>query len=340
MRYLGSKARIAKTIIEEIGPARQDSRFVDLFCGTGAVAETAANLGWSVHVNDMLSSAVVQSRARLTCADEAQFEYFGGYSNCLKFLNEIPPKRGFVTVTYTPASLSISDVERKYFTESNGARIDAVRQKIHELLSQGLVSEVEATLLLADLLESASSVANTSGTFGYFHRNWSSNSLKGLILVPRNLREVAVNLTWSIGDAFDFLSKSSDVTYVDPPYTKRQYGSYYHVLETITLDDNPQVSGLSGLRDWKNLASPFSYKTKAQLAFEDLVSSSKSQEFYFSYSSQGLLPIPALEEILKEYGTVQVKSLKEITSYSPNAASRVKAQKVTEYLIHLRKVGK
>ena len=39
--------------------------FVDAFSGTGVVAEKAAQIGWPVHVNDMMTNAVIMSEARL-----------------------------------------------------------------------------------------------------------------------------------------------------------------------------------------------------------------------------------------------------------------------------------
>ena len=34
-----------------------------------------------------------------------------------------------------------------------------------------------------------------------------------------------------------------DAVYADPPYTKRQYAAYYHILETIAAGDRPLISG-------------------------------------------------------------------------------------------------
>ena len=42
-----------------------------------------------------------------------------------------------------------------------------------------------------------------------------------------------------------------DTVYLDPPYTKRQYAAYYHVLETLAYGDEPEVSGVTGLRPWE-----------------------------------------------------------------------------------------
>ena len=41
---------------------------------------------------------------------------------------------------------------------------------------------------------------------------------------------------------------AADTVYLDPPYTKRQYAAYYHILETISLGDEPIVEGICGIR--------------------------------------------------------------------------------------------
>ena len=33
-----------------------------------------------------------------------------------------------------------------------------------------------------------------------------------------------------------------DITYLDPPYNQHQYGSNYHLLNTIALNDKPPVN--------------------------------------------------------------------------------------------------
>ena len=41
---------------------------------------------------------------------------------------------------------------------------------------------------------------------------------------------------------------AADTVYLDPPYTKRQYAAYYHILEAISLGDEPIVEGICGIR--------------------------------------------------------------------------------------------
>lgn len=73
-------------------------------------------------------------------------------------------------------------------------------------------------------------------------------------------------------------TKDVSVVYADPPYTRYHYSRYYHVLETICLRDMPEVSttfingtGISrGIYRKDRHQSPFSIKTKASGAFDEL----------------------------------------------------------------------
>lgn len=89
-RYIGSKARIADEIIEyvkETATMESGGFFVDAFSGTGVVAEKAAQIGWPVHVNDMMTNAVIMSEARLLSSVDVPFDCLGGYEEVIKVLN-------------------------------------------------------------------------------------------------------------------------------------------------------------------------------------------------------------------------------------------------------------
>ena len=69
--------------------------------------------------------------------------------------------------------------------------------------------------------------------------------------------------------------------YADPPYTRDHYSRYYHVLETMALRDDPEVSTTKirsggslrlsrGLYRLQRHQSPFCIPKRARGAFEDL----------------------------------------------------------------------
>lgn len=131
-RYIGSKARIADEIIEyvkETATIEPGGFFVDAFSGTGVVAEKAAQIGWPVYVNDIMMNAVIMSEARLLSSTDVPFDYLGGYEEAIKALNSLSGEEGFIWREYSPASKTFQLNERRYFTEENAKKIDAISAK-------------------------------------------------------------------------------------------------------------------------------------------------------------------------------------------------------------------
>jgi 16S rRNA G966 N2-methylase RsmD len=88
------------------------------------------------------------------------------------------------------------------------------------------------------------------------------------------------------------------IVYADPPYTRDHYSRFYHVLETITLGDEPEVSPVTiggtpqpsrGLYRAERHQSPFCIKSKAPAAFDELVGLTRSLDvpLVLSYSPYG-----------------------------------------------------
>ncbi|OEA24009.1 hypothetical protein BBM55_03740 [Vibrio parahaemolyticus] len=74
-------------------------------------------------------------------------------------------------------------------------------------------------------------------------------------------------------------SKNVKVVYADPPYTRDHYSRFYHVLETLALQDSPNISTTKingevkysrGIYREDRHQSPFCIRSKAPKAFEDL----------------------------------------------------------------------
>ena len=338
LRYIGSKARVAAEIVDKLGaPETPGGIFVDAFCGTGSVAVAAAEAGWGVHLNDSLRSAAITATARLVSQEQAQFSGLGGYEAAVAALNELPGTVGFISREYSPISVEISGVERKYFTVANARKIDAVRAQIAAWYAVGEVTELEHALLLADLMAAVNHVANTAGTYGCFLRDWTTTAMRPLRITPRALAEHTLQLGVSVGDVLDVEYQPEDVAYFDPPYTKRQYAAYYHILETVAAGDEPEVGGVTGLRPWKHLASDFCYRSRALTALDRLVDECGAGRVLLSYSNQGHVSRAELEAVLSQHGELTVHRLGAIGRYRPNRAAAAHSSDVNEYLFDLRK---
>lgn len=336
-RYIGSKARIAKAILDHIGtPDSEHTTFVDVFSGTGVVASSAADRGWRVKVNDTLHCATIISTSQLVSTSDVSFATIGGYKNACDKLNE-SQRPGSIWKLYSPASVDYCGIERKYFTIENAMHIDGARRTILEWSSESKISSTEESLLLASLVSAANDVANIAGTYGCFLSKWTPQSKKLLNIQPLPLRDDPVVFSASNCDAFLLPTDADDIAYLDPPYTKRQYSAYYHLLETIVEGDEPNVSGIAGLRHWQNNASVFCYKTKALNALVSLIQGIKAQRCYISYSNEGHIQLDELIASLSCFSHVEPIVLGEIGRYRPNQTASAGNDRVTEYLLRVEK---
>lgn len=332
-RYIGSKSRVLEDLRKHIGKP-DGGFFVDAFSGTGAVAELAASMGWPVRINDHMESSALMAAARLISARQANFAELGGYTNAIDTLNALEPVRGFIWREYSPASAALlKDIERRYFTEANAGKIDAVRSGIRAWSDDGKISLIEERLLIADLLGAVNRVANIAGTYGCFLSKWTPQSQESLTLRPRTLKIASAIIEVSVGDVSNVKVEAGDVAYLDPPYTKRQYASYYHILETVAHGDEPSVEGVAGLRPWKDRASDFCYKTRALNALTTLIRNMPSKRILLSYSNEGHVPIDDLRRGLHGIGELSMHELARIGRYRPNKTASEANSSVKEYLI-------
>jgi adenine-specific DNA-methyltransferase len=336
VRYIGSKARVAAMIAGILGPWPGSGRFIDAFCGTGSVGRRAAELGWPIVLNDHLTSSMLTAAAQVIARADVPFRSLGGYEAALQLLNQVGGIDGFVWKEYSPASRA-HGVQRQYFTEKNAARIDAVRQTIAQWRAVRLVTELEERLLIADLLAAANRVANIAGTYGCFLSYWTTNSARELLLSPRRLSPTKVHFEATCLDVFNVRAADKDTVYLDPPYTKRQYAAYYHLLETIAEGDAPVVTGITGLRPWEHKASVFCYKTRALAGLQSLIQNLPAHRVLLSYSDDAHIPLEALRRHLADLGNLTVHRLASIGRYRPNERASAHRSAVSEYLLELRR---
>jgi adenine-specific DNA-methyltransferase len=138
-------------------------------------------------------------------------------------------------------------------------------------------------------------------------------------------------------DVFDIGARRQDTVYLDPPYTKRQYAAYYHVLETIAEGDSPQVGGVTGLRPWGHKASPFCYKARALGALVSLVAKLEAERVLISYSDDGHISLDDLRPRLSELGALREHHLASVGRYRPNERASANGSSVAEHLLDLRR---
>ena len=239
----------------------------------------------------------------VACSPSSPFE------RVVAHLDSLDPLEGFFTRHYSPSSKGLDGVERRYFTVGNAGRIDAIRNQID--CWRAKLTEGEHALLLSTLVDATFEVSNTAGTYGCYLKAWKPKALRDLQLQARPLtRGSTAGHRVTCADAAVIASEvEADVLYADPPYTKRQYAAYYHVLETLVRNDNPPLTGTTGLRPWHTEASDWCYRRHARSALDALVTKSSAQRLVLSYNDDGQIPHADIVTILGEHGEVRFDEL-------------------------------
>ena len=300
MRYLGSKESLTDQItslLNEKKLLKRDLIFFDAFCGMGAVVDTVKRSYNNIILNDSLKCSVTYSQGRLY-ADECTFATLG-FDPFEYFNSNHTTIEGFIYKNYSPG-----DSNRMYFTQNNAGRIDYFRQQIESWYLNNRISYKEYVYLIACLLESVSDVSNTAGVYGAFLKHWDSRALKPIFFSKINSQTgTCPNVIAYNKKIEDIISNiECDILYLDPPYTQNQYGTQYHLLETLVLNDEPTISTVTGSRPTAPMRSDWSKKYHAHILFEKVIAETKAKHIILSYNNDGFMSKEYIEATLKRYG--------------------------------------
>ncbi len=333
MNYIGSKYSLLH-FIEDIFHKVSDGdekTVCDIFAGTGAVGRLFKKMGKRVLANDIQYYAYALNKAYIELNEsplfaelrrkyKAEFSRYGAGDDgsiemALAFVNSLPGFPGFIAKNYGP------DGKRLYYTRENAEKADAIRQAISEWLAEGVINEQEYFYLLASLLEAIDQVANTASVYGAYLKKFKQSALKPLRLKPLTLYNHVTGCRAFRLDANELIEEiECDALYLDPPYNHRQYGANYHVLETIAAYDHPELTGVTGMRDYQR--SRYCQPRAAPEALEHLIANARTRHILMSYNDEGVLSFDEIRRILSLRG--------EPVTFS-HAYNRFKADSNREY---------
>ena len=201
-----------------------------------------------------------------------------------------------------------------YFSYTQALQLDIILNEIK------LAPEKHKNTLKAALLSTSSDIVNTIGK--HFAQPIRPRTKEGK---PKKYLAKSINKdrTISVIDSFasklsifkstrnnsdknsvvkkDFIDvlkndiSENSVIYADPPYTRDHYSRFYHVLETLSIQDTPAISTTTirgattpsrGIYREDRHQSPFCIKSQAPKAFDHLfrLSSQKNSSLIISYS--------------------------------------------------------
>jgi len=295
IKYIGSKRALLGRVTGAVsGVLPQGGRVCDLFSGTARVGHALKKQGFSVWSNDhnayahALATAYVQAD-RERWADKAE--------TVLAELRSVKPEAGWFTQTFCH--------DARYFHPDNGARIDAMRERIETL---ALEPELKAVVLVS-LMEGADRVDSTAGVQMAYMKQWAPRALKSLDLrLPDLVPGVPGGCRATCADAVQMADQvEADLVYLDPPSNQHSYLANYHCWESLVLWDKPETYGVANKRaDVKTRKSPFNSRPGIGPALKSVIEGVRAPNLIVSFNDEGYLSRAELEAMLAARGHVQV----------------------------------
>lgn len=294
IKYLGSKRRLVPWIVETVAGCDGVRRVLDVFSGTARVGQALKAAGLHVHANDHNSYAATLA-ACYVGADRRKV--LAPAERLIAELDALPGKSGWFTETFC--------VRSRYLQSQNGARVDAIRERIAAL---SLEPELEA-VVLTSLMEAADRVDSTVGLQMAYLKQWAARSYQPLRLrLPAILDGAGSS---SCLDAVEAASRfEGELAYLDPPYNQHSYLGNYHVWESLVRWDKPEVYGVAMKRiDVRERPSAFNRRGLIEGALKAVLEQLRARWLVVSFSDEGYLTLDQVRALLIARGVVREASV-------------------------------
>lgn len=291
IKYIGSKRTLVPKIVSIVRSIPDVETAIDLFSGTSRVGHALKSTGIYVSSNDHNAYA----HALAKCYVEADAETaLPVVQRLIRELSMVRPAPGYFTETFCEQS--------RYFHPKNGAKIDAIRERI---ASWDLEEQINA-ILLTSLMEAADRVDSTTGVQMAYLKRWAPRALNDLELrVPAILSGPGRAMRLDALEAAHQLR--ADLAYLDPPYNQHSYLGNYHIWESLVLWDKPEVYGVACKRvQCKEYKSAFNSKPKIKEALVNVIKAVQARHLLVSFNNEGHIGRTEMESILGQSGYVTV----------------------------------
>lgn len=297
IKYLGSK-RTLVPVLGRIAAATQARSAVDLFTGTTRVAQEFKSQGIATTATDIATYS--HTLAQCYIATDANAVDYPQLHQIIADLNETPGEAGYFTETFCEAS--------RFFQPKNGARVDAIRNRI----AREYAGDPLEPILLTALMEAADRVDSTTGVQMAYLKEWAKRSYNDLELrcpdlLPGPGIALRADANITIGEL-----PPTELLYLDPPYNQHRYFTNYHIWETLIRWDAPEHYGVAckraDARD-DSTKSVFNQKREMPTAFFSLLHRARAQTLVVSFNDEAWVEADELLTVLKDCGYEDVRML-------------------------------
>jgi len=304
VRYLGSKNKIIPTLIKVIEEIPvEEKTMIDVFTGTTRVAQAFKKRGWRVMTSDLSWASEAYSSNFICLSSNSHLQTY------IDEMNNLEGVEGWLTQNYCDSIADKGGIVRVW-KPKNGRVADAMRDYLETLD----ISGKEKMCLINSLIFSLDRIDNTVGLQQAYLKKWSSKRVDTDLkvrLLPCVSGPVGEHV---VGDALKIDYKPSTIAYLDPPYTSADYSTYYHIWDSITRWDKPELGLKTNRRMDRvksseehdtSMKSPWYSKKTALDATEELIDRLPVNYCVFSYSDEGLIPKESMENLCNNYKSVE-----------------------------------
>lgn len=268
-RYIGNKNKLMPWINKLIHDNTEGTSFFDVFAGTGSVTKWELSDFDTFYINDFLFSNEIIFRA-----------FFGSEQYNIVKLNKIALEYTRISKILYADTYFVTQYGNKFFSYNDALKIGDIRERIQKNKS---INDRERSILIASLIYSADRSSNTVGHYDAYRKiSDVPDRFEFGLIIP----EKTVNKTIHIHrrDANELVREIyADVVFIDPPYNSRQYSRFYHVLETLTKWNKPELFGVAMKPKPENM-SKYS-KVSAPEIFNDLIQNINAQYIVVTYNN-------------------------------------------------------
>lgn len=376
LKFMGSKREILDFVTNTIKSLDVRSQwFCDLMAGTGIVSG-ALKSDYNIHANDIQRFSAILSNTYLlnikgsiepqklneikseiqALVEEFKIRYpelkynYDDVKNLNDFIHLEQQQQGLIEKNFEIGfHLFTKYYSGTYWSFEQCLWIDSIRA-----IAERYKRKPEYYTIISSLIYAMSYNSQSTGHYAQYRDAKSESSMMDILnyrkkniwdYFEKKFNELIISINGYAKEFritnLDYLDclriiEEDSIVYVDPPYQSVHYSRFYHTLETLVRYDYPKVLYKGRYRDDRH-QSPFSIRTKVEMAFEKLFSGVKDKRSHLvlSYSDTGMITLAKIKIIADSIFKNEYKhSLLSIDhTHSSLGRNDKKDSDVTEYLI-------